>query len=254
MYAFPRPARVILWTAWFLAAALCGQAETSRGEVLDYDVEWRLVTAGRAKLSWTPNAPASRGGGEAKLHLESTGLVSRLFHVNDDYTTMVGSNFCVETTFLTAHEGSRNRETKVTFDASAKKASYLEREIPKNTTVAAHETEIPACVHDIIGGLFFLRSVNLEPGHSMEIPVSDGKKTVSLKVEAQGREDIKTPAGMKKTVRYEVFAFNNVLYRRPAHLHVWLTDDNRKLPVQIEIHMQFTIGTVTLRLNKESTL
>ncbi len=253
MDATPRARRVIRWATLFLAGALCGHGQSPGGEVLDYDVEWRLVPAGRAKLSWSPNSTPGHGG-EAKLHLESTGLVSRLFHVNDDYTSTLGSNFCAETTFLTAHEGSRNRETKVTFDGNAKKAIYLEKEIPKNNTVAAHEIEIPACVHDIVGGLYFLRSVNVEPGHSMQIPVSDGKRTVSLKVEAQGREDVNTPLGVQKTLKYEIFAFNNVLYRRPAHLHVWLTEDRRKLPVQIEIRMQFTIGTVTLRLNKETKL
>jgi hypothetical protein len=70
------------------------------------------------------------------------------------------------------------------------------------------------------------------------------------RVEAQPREDVRTPAGSFKTIRYEVFLFNNVLYRRPAHLYVWLTDDRRRLPVQIRVRMQFTIGTITLMLEK----
>jgi hypothetical protein len=42
-----------------------------------------------------------------------------------------------------------------------------------------------------------------------------------------------------------------VLYRRYGHLHIWLTDDARKLPVQIRVRLQFTIGTITLQLEKE---
>jgi hypothetical protein len=44
--------------------------------------------------------------------------------------------------------------------------------------------------------------------------------------------------------------FNDVLYRRPAHLYIWLTDDRRKLPVRVQVRMQFTIGTITLLLEK----
>jgi hypothetical protein len=67
-------------------------------------------------------------------------------------------------------------------------------------------------------------------------------------VEAQQREEVKIPGGPYKTIRYEIYLFDNVLYRRSAHLYVWLTDDRRRLPVQIRVRMQFTIGTITLQL------
>jgi hypothetical protein len=51
-------------------------------------------------------------------------------------------------------------------------------------------------------------------------------------------------------VRYEIFLFNNVLYRRPARLFVWLTDDRRKLPIRIQVKLQFTVGTITFDLEK----
>ena len=102
----------------------------------------------------------------------------------------------------------------------------------------------------VVGGLFFLRTLNLEPGQSEQVPVSDGKKGVMAKVEAQAREDVKTPAGTFKTMRYEVYLFNNVLYKRPAHLNVWLSDDRRRIPVQIRVRMTFTIGTINLQLEK----
>ena len=62
--------------------------------------------------------------------------------------------------------------------------------------------------------------------------------------------DLRTPSGLYKTIRYEVYLFNNVLYRRPAHLHVWVSDDRRKLPVQIRVRMTFTIGTINFQLEK----
>jgi hypothetical protein len=99
--------------------------------------------------------------------------------------------------------------------------------------------------------LYYLRTLNLEPGQSVQVPVSEGKKSVSAKIEAQLREQVKTPTGTYKTIRYEIFLFNEVLYRRPAHLHVWLTDDRRRLPVRVQVRLQFTIGTITLDLEKE---
>src|SRR5579863_10235064 len=225
-------------------------ALTGKG-ALDYIVEWRLIDAGTAKLTWSPAAAASHPGSEIHLHLESIGLVSRLYKVNDDYTTDLSGELCVRDTHLSAHEGSRNRETVVHFDPEIKKASYLERDMQTRAVTLAKETDIPGCVHDVIGGLFFLRTLNLEPGRSAEVPVSDGKKAVSAKITALGRESIKVPAGTFKTIRYEAFLFGNVLYRRDGHLYVWLTDDRRKLPVRLQVRLHFTIGTITFQLEKE---
>lgn len=219
-------------------------------ELLEYAVEWRLVNAGRATLTWGAAPPSQKADFETKLHLESTGLVSRLFHVVDDYTADLNKNMCAETTFMSAHEASRNRETRVVYDETQHKALYNERDLSKNTVVAK-EIDVPPCVHDIIGGLYHLRTINLEPGKSIQIPVSDGKKSVFLKIDCQRREELKTPLGPRKTMMYEIFAFNDVLYHRSGRLHVWLTDDARRVPVQIQVRLQFTIGTITLRLDKE---
>jgi hypothetical protein len=218
-------------------------------ETLYYNVEWRLISAGKAKVEWMPQ-PQPRVPSQIHFHLESVGLVSKLFKVEDDYSALLNPGFCAQAVQMTTHEGSRQRETKVTFDAETKKASYLERDLVKNTVLLSQEIDFSPCVHDVLGGLYFLRSLTLEPNQSTEIPVSDGKKVARVKVEAQQREDIKTPEGVFKTIRYEVYLFNNVIYRRPAHLTLWLTDDRRKLPVEIRVRLQVTIGTITLQLEK----
>jgi hypothetical protein len=219
-------------------------------ETLYYTIEWRLITAGRAKLEWI-SEQRPRTGPQVNLRLESVGLVSKFFKVEDDYSANLNSALCGQSLQMTTHEGSRQRETKITFDSANRKASYLERDRVKNAVFEAHEIDIPPCVHDVIGGLYFLRTLNLEPGQSTQVPVSDGKKSVTAKVEAQQREDVKTPEGVFKTIRYEIHVFNNVLYRRPAHLYVWLTDDRRKLPVRVQVRMQFAIGTITLLLERD---
>lgn len=220
-------------------------------ESLEYIVEWRLVTAGKAHLLWSATPHHSEPGWQADLHLESTGLVSKLFKVNNDYVSNLASDLCAAGSVLKAEEGNRRKETRVTFNREARKAEYLEKDLVQDKTVATNEIDIPACVHDVLGGLYLLRTLNLQPGQNTELPVSDGKKSVMARVEAQQKEDIKTPAGAFKTIRYEAFLFNNVLYRRYGHLYVWLSDDARKLPVQIRVRLQFAIGTITLQLEKE---
>jgi len=223
-------------------------------ETLRYAVEWRLVPAGTARLSFTPLAPQSGAAGpatasEVRLHLESAGLVSRLFRVEDDYTSLLGQNLCAQSEFLSAREGSRNKETRVLFDSAGRRATWQEKDLVRNVT-STKDVETPACVHDVLGGLMVLRTLRMEPGTTTRIPLSDGKKFVQARVEAQEREELKTDLGVLKTIRYEIYLFNNVLYKRPGHLHVWLTDDEKRTPVQLQVRMQFAIGTITFRLQK----
>lgn len=238
--------------AVLLAAAGAAAEEPPKNlpakEALDYEVEWRLITAGKAHLTWNKQPGDLSNGYDIKLHLESIGMVSRLFHVNDDYSATIAPDLCAIGTFMSAHEGSRNRESRVTY--AKRKAVYQERDLNKNAVVAHNEVDTPQCVHDLIGGLYKLRSLNLDAGKSAQIPVSNGKRSVSLKVEGQRRGSIKIGSTEYKTIEYEIFAFNNVLYQRPGHLHVWLTDDKRRLPVQFQVRPQFAVGTITFRLTK----
>ncbi len=215
-------------------------------EELFYRAEWRLVHAGNVRLSWGP--AGENGGWRAQLRLQSAGLVSRLYRVDNEYVAFLDAALCVTSSTLRANEGRKHREILVHFDGAAGKAGYLERDPVRDVVVAAHEIDIPACVHDVVGGLYRLRAMRVEPGQVVYLPISDGKKSVSARVEAQQRETIRIGDTTYQTIRYEAFLFNNVLYRRSGRLFVWLTDDERRLPVQIRVRLPFYIGTVTLEL------
>jgi hypothetical protein len=216
-------------------------------ESLSYTVEWRFIHAGNARLTWSPD----NGGWAARLRLESAGLVSRMYRVDDDYTAQLDQQLCAVSLNLKASEGNRRHETGVAFDAARRKASYRDRDLVTNA-VETHDLDIQPCVQDIIGALYALRRLRLEPGHSAEIPICDGKRDVLAKVEGQERETVKLDSGVYKTIRYEAFLFNNVLYRRRGRVFVWITDDDRRLPVQIRIRLPFYVGTVNLQLQKGS--
>jgi hypothetical protein len=129
----------------------------------------------------------------------------------------------------------------------------VERDLVKEGIISTKQIDVPPCVHDELAALARLRTLRLEPGDSVTLPISNGKKSVVARVEAQQRQRIKTPSGTHNTIRHEAFLFNDVLYRRSGRLFVWLTDDERRLPVQIRVQLGFYIGTVTLQLEKEET-
>jgi len=223
------------------ATALCAQTSES----FAFKVEWRLVNAGRTELSWDRGP----GGYKAQLKLYSAGLVTRLFKVNDIYDAQGTAELCAQHARLQAEEGSRKRDTTTRW--TAKKSYYKEVDLIKNETILERELDLPGCVHDVLGALAKLRTLtSLQPGQSTSLPVSDGKKVVSARIEAQEREKISTAVGTFQAIRHEAFLFNDILFKRQARLFIWISDDARRLPVQIQVRMRIHIGTVTFTLDK----
>ena len=219
-------------------------------EKLSYDIEWRLIYAGSAVLSLAPKPGDSRKW-DSQLRVESGGLVSKLYTLQDTYNVAMDDGFCTTATQMDAIEGKRHRNTKVVYDHARGKASSVERDLIKNTIIKSSEVEIPTCALDVVAGLYKLRMDKLEPGQSKQVAMSDGKKTAYVRVEAQGREQVKIKAGTFETIRYEVSLFNGTLFTRKGDMFVWLTDDAHRLPVQIRARMSFPIGMITFELTKD---
>jgi hypothetical protein len=261
MPGFVPPRRLIAALVFVVTAPSGGLSQDGDGgshpallppktETFYYSVEWRLINAGSAKLTVTPSGTPQYPSLHSQLDINSGGLVSKLYKVEDKYFGNYDYGFCAISSQMTSVEGRRRRETRITYDRTRNKAEYLERDLVKNSTVHAGEIDIPHCVHDVIGGLLAMRNLHLDPGKATDMPISDGKKSASVRIEAQEREDVKINNQVHKTIRYEAFLFNNVLYSRSARLFIWLTDDAKKTPVQIRVRMNFPIGTVTLSLDK----
>jgi hypothetical protein len=232
-------------TALFLLALrpLGAQETAPSSEQLFYSAEWRFVKAGEVALGWN-------GATASSLKLKTVGLVGRLYKVDNAYKAEFGPGHCILSSLLESREGKRHKETRVTFDRETLKAIYHEKDVGKDTPAVTKEIDIPACVHDVTGALELLRAKRPAPGTTWEIPISDGKKVVSARVDSVKKELVRTPLGQFPSTKYEAFLFNGVLYRRNGRLFVWISDDERRLPVQIRIQLPFYVGNVTLQLEK----
>jgi len=226
-----------------LAARSPASAQHGGAGKLTYGVEWRLIRAGTATLEYQKT--------HATLRLESGGIVSALMKILDTYDADYQDSYCAVSSVMDSKEGKRHHDTRVTYDYSRNRAFFVEKDLARNAVIRQTGVDIPNCASDAVGALLNLRGMNTPLGQAVRLPVSDGRRFAQVKVEAQEREQIKTSAGMFNTVRYEADLMNGVIYSRKGHVHIWLTDDPRRLPVQIRLQLSFPVGTVTLALEKE---
>jgi hypothetical protein len=240
---------------WGVAAAVLLLAAQHAGAIepltLRYRVSWRLMDAGDVQLQLGRVAASEDPEWEAQLQLTSVGVVRALYKVDDHYTVSFDDGFCASSSLFLVEERKKRRRIAVTYQQPPGTASFLELDLRNDVIVNQKEIDVPTCVHDELAALARLRTMRLEPGQTVELPVSNGKKFASVRIEVQGKERVETPCGVYDTIRHEAFLYNDVLYRRKARLLFWLTDDERRLPVQFRVKLGVLIGTVTLRLEKE---
>jgi hypothetical protein len=225
-------------------------AKFPQPEKLSYRIEWRLVTAGTASVQ------LSRGGGQnwqLELNLASAGLVNRLYQVLDSYKVSMNDRFCLANSVHDAREGKRHFLTRMDIDNARHKLSYTEQDLAANKTTK-DEIDVAPCTYEAMGALNSLRALKTEPGKSVIVSITNGKKLVDAKIEAQARETIQVNGRSYTAVRYEALLFNNVIYRRKGRLFVWITDDAERIPIRFRLQMGFPVGTVSIELEKQERL
>jgi len=237
-----------------IASAGVQSAQTPHGdpskfpfaETATYRIEWRMMTAGSAVLQLSPGA---NQGWHLQLDLKSTGLVDRMYQVSDTYKLSTNERFCAINSELAGHEGKKRFSTRMDFDNARHKLFYTESDLVTNVA-QRNEIDISACTYDVMGALSVLRMLKPEPKNTLSLSLTNGKKLVQAKVEAQAKENIHLNDKSYSTIRYEALVFNNVVYRRKGRLFMWITDDVDRIPVQFRLQMGFPVGTITLELEK----
>lgn len=212
------------------------------GEVFVYAAQWRVFPAGVVTLRMEQAGKEIRMVGAA----DASGAVGLLYHVHDRYESFLDpATFCSHSTSRSVEEGFRRVSTSITFDYQRGK-SYLEHKNLKKNEIRRAENDIPACVTDVLSGIYYAGSLPLLPGKTYYFPVNDGGKTVTVEIHAEAREQVKTPAGTFNTIRVQPDAPSEVFKDRPK-IWIWYSDDAARRPIQFRVRMSWGMMTFTLQ-------
>lgn len=210
-------------------------------QTLTYLVDWRVFPAGTAVLHFEASGNQQRLTADA----ESTGAINLLFHVSDKFqSTWDREKGCTSEFDKQTVEGRRQINSTLKLDYAQGKSVLDEKNLV--TGQSKHlESGIPGCLTDLLTGVFYASSQAMEVGKSFTLPVVDPLRTVVVTMKAEGKEELKTPAGTFKTIKVEPTAEAGVVKNR-GQIWIWYSDDERHLPVQMRARLFW--GTITFRL------
>jgi hypothetical protein len=217
------------------------------GESLTMRITYAHLLAGRAWVRVEPgeaDAPSSyRFVAEAK----SQGFFAWLFHFRVDDRTVATwdpDGGCSRGIEKNLHEGKARREQKVVIDPVSGRATV---EDPK---IAQSRFDLEPCVRDVLSALFVTRVRGVGEGETLRLSVFDNGKHYTLGVRYIKKERLDLPAplgpGTPTVVVEPQLVEGTGLFVKEGRLRIWLTDDDRRIPVRMR--SKVAIGSVSADL------
>lgn len=210
------------------------------GEELIFDVNYGFITAGQAKMA-IPRYSWQKGRKcyHVQFLVKSKPFFDSFYRVRDRYESYIDTEGLFPWKFIQQiREGGYRRDFSARFDHEKEKAYTSEGVYP-----------VPAFTHDVVSAFYFMRTYNyrgMRKGQKVELQNFYKDSTYTLTVVFHGREEVEVEAGTFRTVVLEPIMEEGGLFKASGRILVWLTDDERRMPVQVDA--EIPIGSITSEL------
>ncbi|MBD3368550.1 MAG: DUF3108 domain-containing protein [Candidatus Eisenbacteria bacterium] len=210
------------------------------GERMTFDLTYGFITAGKAVMSIPSTEVVS---GYPCYHIvsiaESVPWFSTFFRVRDVAESHLDVRELVTRRFeKSLSEGDYRAHDLVLYDQERHIAVYPERD--------GRVVPLSLDAQDILTSLYYVRMMDLEVGTPVFIENHADKKNYPLRIDVLERDRISVPAGTFDCIVVEPVMRVAGLFRHKGSLRVWLTDDDRHVPVLMR--SKVVIGSISAEL------
>ena len=216
----------------------------AEGERLVFDVGYSFITAGEAVMS-IPKVDTMFGRSVYQIlfTVNSTKTFSWIYKVDDRYETFLDVQGIFPWRFTQrVREGSYSRDFSAWFDQVNQIAYVGDKEYP-----------IPPYVHDAVSAFYYVRTLDYSKtrvGERMSLQNFFKDTTYTLSVKFLGRQRIEVDAGTFDCIIVEPLMKEGGLFKSEGRVLIWLTDDERKIPVKVSTKV--VIGSIESELREYS--
>jgi hypothetical protein len=212
------------------------------GEELTFEVRWMGLLAGSASMA--VSGQATRNGHNV-YHIRSVAKSSPFFsffyYVRDLSETFIDVRELYPWFFrLDQHEGTQVVQRTVTFDQQRGIAVHTKNQEPPQ------EVKVPMGVHDSLSSFYMLRTLPLHVGQSIHLHTFANGKTYDVEVQILRREKVEAYWGpVDALVVRPLMRFQEIL-RQKGEVLIWVTDDDRRLPLRMRTAIK--VGSIEATL------
>ncbi|MBI4698865.1 MAG: DUF3108 domain-containing protein [Nitrospirae bacterium] len=216
-------------------------AEPKVPEKLNYYLFWSGIRAGSAALE-TENTGQ---GLTITSSARSADFISLFYKVEDMVQSTLYPDGHPSKYTIKLREGRYRRDKSVGFeikqDDNTQKITYKNNR--DNETVEFNTGKI---YFDSLSAFYEIRKRELAVGRTEYIDVFDDKKFWTVEVRVLRKEKVRTPAGEFNTIVIQPILKSEGIFIKKGDLFIWLTDDDRKVPVLLRSAVK--VGSFTAKL------
>jgi hypothetical protein len=217
------------------------------GEHLRYVIRYGIIHAGFSTLN-VDEGPVIKGHRTWKITSQawSNKVMDVLYNVRDRNESWMDREGLYSHHFeQDLHEGSYAAKRWIDYNYGAQQFVRIEERGGKQTRI---EGTLPGPVQDVFSSLYYARTLPLEPGKSYEFLTNSDGKNWTLKINVLRRETVNVKAGKFSCVVVEPMMLSEGIFKNKGRLLVWLTDDDKRIPVLIRT--QVSVGSVSAELTE----
>ena len=207
------------------------------GERLTYNVSFTGITAGQASLE-VVNDPVVNNYHQLhiRFNARTTFPVSSIYTINDQVDTWLDSKYLYT-----------KKLTKNIREGNYKNDSYTIIDYDQSIAITNGDTVIiDQFLRDSYSLFYFLRTIPLIIGETIDFTAFDGKKITPFQVITKTKETINTMAGTFPCLVVKPFREGTTLLKNKGDMMIWFSDDKIRLPIQIRIKLKY--GSMLLKL------
>jgi hypothetical protein len=210
------------------------------GESLKFSVQYGFIKAGTAYLE-VPQVKEWNGRRVYTLvaRAESNAFFSRFYKVRNRIESFWDKDGLFSWRYTeNRREGGYRAQSEILFDQEHHEARYSDgRSFP-----------IPPQVQDALSSFYYTRFQALPLGGSIVFDYHASRKSQPLEVKVLGRERVQTPAGTFDCVAIEPILKAGGIFKNKGRLVIWLTDDERRMPVLMR--SKVAVGSISVVLQE----
>jgi len=208
------------------------------GEYFQFSIDWNGLNGG-SSLMQVQNFHTVDGRRAYRIVMkaESNSFVSKFYKVRDRAETFIDAESLDSRRFVKhLREGSYKKDIDVRFDQERHQAFYSD----------GAKLDVPARVHDVLSAFYYVRTRPLVVGSTFMIPTHDNHKSYEMEVKVHRKERVEVPAGKFDCVVVEPMLKSEGVFKSKGSIFVWLTDDERRIPVLVT--SKIPIGSISVSL------